>query len=76
MKNVTVRRVNYLHVSIRANNGAPRMFQAKVGAVDGRYICECKNGMGKGCSHEKALMEFLHEEAAQQAVVTAVPAHA
>ena len=61
-----VHRVNYLHVSARTNGGAPRMFQAKVGETNRRYICECPKG-SQGCSHVTALYTFLHEEAAQQA---------
>ncbi len=63
-----VHRVNYLHVSVRTNGGAPRMFQAKAGETTKRYVCECPRG-GQGCSHVTALYTFLHQETAQPMTV-------
>lgn len=65
MSKTTVARINYLHVSVRTNGGAPRLFQAKVGEINKRHTCMCPKGSGQGCSHELALMAFLHREAAE-----------
>lgn len=65
MSKTTATRINYLHVSVRTATGAPRLFQAKVGEINKRHTCPCKNGFGKGCSHEVALMTLLHQEAAE-----------
>lgn len=67
-----VHRVNELHVSVRTNGGAPRMFQAKVGETTKRFYCECPKG-GQGCSHTVALYTFLHQEATQKP--TGQPVH-
>lgn len=67
MSKTTATRINYLHVSVRTATGAPRLFQVKQGDISKRPTCPCKNGFGKGCSHEVALMTLLHQEAAQMA---------
>lgn len=74
MKKAIATRINYLHVSVRTNGGAPRLFQAKVGETNKRHYCMCPKGSGQGCSHEVALMELLQQEAATttQAVANAV----
>lgn len=74
--NTVVRRINYLHVTVRTNGGAPRMFQAKAGEATKRYLCECPKG-SQGCSHVTALYTFLHNEAADMVTAAqATPAHA
>lgn len=75
MKNTIATRINYLHVSVRANGGAPRLFQAKAGEIGKRYICMCPKGAGRGCSHEVALMELLHREAAEMSTTAQAAAH-
>lgn len=64
MKKAIAKRINYLHVSVQIPGGAPRLFQVKQGDNSRRITCQCKNGYGKGCSHEIALAELLNDEAA------------
>ncbi len=63
MKKAIAKRINYLHVSVQIPGGAPRLFQVKEGDISRRITCQCKNGYGKGCSHEIALAELLNDEA-------------
>lgn len=73
MKAAIAKRINYLHVSVQIPGGAPRLFQVKEGDISRRITCQCKNGYGKGCSHEVALAKLLNDEAA--AKTTQQPAY-
>lgn len=64
MKAAIAKRINYLHVSVQIPGGAPRLFQVKEGDTSRLPMCMCKNGYGKGCSHEVALAALLNAEAA------------
>ena len=74
MKKAIAKRINYLHVSVQIPGGAPRLFQVKEGDISRHVACQCKNGYGKGCSHEVALAELLNSEAAAN-VTMPITAH-
>ena len=75
MSKTTATRINYLHESVRTATGAPRLFQVKQGDISKRPTCQCRNGFGKGCSHEVALMTLLHQEAAEMAATAQTTAN-
>lgn len=70
----TADRINSMYVMTRIlPKGAPRRFQANIGEVGRRYICDCK-GSSQNCGHITALMTLLHEEAATALKMQPVPA--
>jgi hypothetical protein len=72
-KTATAERLSNQWVMTRTKTGAPRKFMATVGEVERNHVCMCPNG-GRGCSHERALMELLHAEAATMTQVAHVGA--